>query len=94
MNTSKSPDGGDSTYGKFVQHFGRQTPEEVTKWEVFSFIKKTTSYGIEKYIYSTYSPLSSTHLYFVILNSLTRKIFLVVLKIGNMKSKRLISTPT
>jgi hypothetical protein len=26
------------------------------------FIKKTASYGIEKYIYSTYSPLSSPHL--------------------------------
>jgi hypothetical protein len=31
-------------------------------WEVFGFIKKT-SYGIEKCIYSTYSPMSSTRLW-------------------------------
>jgi hypothetical protein len=53
--------------------------------KVFSFIKKTTSYGIEKKcIYSTYPP-SSPHTYdFVVLTSLThpRKILLVVLQIG------------
>jgi hypothetical protein len=48
-------------------------------------MKKTTSYGIEKkFIYSTYSPLSSTHF---VLTSLShpRKILLVVPQIGKQE---------
>jgi hypothetical protein len=50
--------------------------------EFFGFIKKSTINGTEKCIYSTYSPLSSTHIDFVFLTSLAhpRKILLVVLQ--------------
>jgi hypothetical protein len=43
--------------------------------------------GLKKCIYSTYSPLSSTHYDFVVVTSLThpRNILLVVLQIGKAK---------
>jgi hypothetical protein len=50
--------------------------------------RKQQATGLNKYIYSTYSPLSSTHLWLVVLTSLThpRKIILVVLEIGKAEN--------
>jgi hypothetical protein len=68
-------------------------------WKIFGFIKKTTSYGIEKKcIYSTYSPWAPHTYDLFFLTSLThpRKIILIALQTTcrwNMKSQWFISTP-
>jgi hypothetical protein len=60
--------------------------------------RKQQAMGLKKYIYSTYSPLSSTHLWLRCSNFLNppkKNSFGCAAnrKIGNMKSQRLISTP-
>jgi hypothetical protein len=57
-------------------------------WQVFGFIKKTTSYGIEKNVFTLHIPPWAPQTYdFVVLTSLThpRKILLFVLHIGKSK---------
>jgi hypothetical protein len=52
---------------------------------VFGFMKKTTSYGIEKNVFTLHIPSWAPYTYdFVVLTSLThpRKIILFVLQIG------------
>jgi hypothetical protein len=53
-------------------------------WYVFGFIKKTTSYGMEKNVFTLHIPPWAPHTYdFVVITSLThpRKILFVVLQI-------------
>jgi hypothetical protein len=68
-------------------------------WQVFGFIKETTSYGIEKMYLHYISPLSATHLWLHCSNfsNTSKKNYFICAankKIGNRKSQRLISTPT
>jgi hypothetical protein len=68
-------------------------------WQVFGFIKRTTSYGIEKKYMFTYSPLSSTHLWRRCSNffnpSIQEKVFWLCCKppVGEIEKAKDLSEP-